>query len=257
MTLAPGDPNCENEGSYPGVDVSTGDLYAAYEFNWATNVFNAACFNTPTSDNLVRVQASCLVLQPSSFCGAPQNKASQPVVSLDAAFIPGYNRFPASDFPRVAVDATARTVSIVWNDAGLHPLGDILLQSYALRTLSPIQSAPVVLDSDSGGAHFLPAVRNVSATGKLAVSWYDRSSPNTAITDVEAALALDPRTTSTPASNTLVTSIPSDWDNVSSDIVPNFGDYTDNYIAGGRVYVAWSDGRLGLPQPFEASAPMP
>jgi hypothetical protein len=136
-------------------------------------------------------------------------------------------------------------------------MGDILLQSYALRTLSPIQSSPVVLNSDSGGLHFLPAVRNASATGKLAVSWYDRATGDTATTDVDAALALDPRTTSTPATNTLVTSVPSNWDNASSDIVPNFGDYTDNYIAGGRVYVAWSDGRLGVPQPFEASAPMP
>jgi hypothetical protein len=257
MTLAPGDPNCENEGSYPGVDTRSGDLYAAYEFNWATNIFNPSCFNTPTSDNLVRVKASCLVLQPSSFCAGPQGSASQAVVSLDAAEIPGYNRFPANDYPRLAVDSTAGTVSIVWNDAGLHPLGDILLQSYALRTLSPIQSSPVVLDSDAGGLHFLPAVRNASATGKLAVSWYDRSISDSASTNVEAALDLSPRTTSTPATNTLVTSTPSDWDNVSSDIVPNFGDYTDNYIAGGRVYVAWSDGRLGLPQPFEASAPMP
>jgi hypothetical protein len=197
------------------------------------------------------------VLQPTSFCGGPQASTSQQIVSLSAAFIPGYNRFPANDFPRVAVDPTTRTVSMVWNDARLHPLGDILLQSYALRTLNPVQGSPVVLNSDTGGLHFLPAVRNASATGKLAVSWYDRSSANTAVTDVDAALALDPRTTSTPAANTLVTSVPSDWNSVSSDIVPNFGDYTDNYIAGGRVFVAWSDGRLGLPQPFAASAPMP
>jgi hypothetical protein len=104
--------------------------------------------------------------------------------------------------------------------------------------------------------HFLPALRNVSATGKLGISWYDRSSPNTAITDVQAALGVNPRTTSTPA-NTLVTSTPTDWNSVSSDIVPNFGDYTDNYIAAGRLFVAWSDGRLGLPQPFEASVAVP
>jgi hypothetical protein len=257
MTLAPGDPNCENEGSYPGVDTGSGDLYAAYEFNTPTNIANPACFNTLTRNFLVRVPASCLVLKVNSFCGAPANKTSVRVTSLDAAPIPGYNRFPAQDFPRIAVDPTAGTVSIVWNDARLHPLGDILLRSFALRTLAAIQSGPVVLDNDPGGLHFLPALRNVSATGKLAVSWYDRSSPNTAVTSVNAALGLDPKLTSTPSSNTQVTTAPTDWNNVASDIVPNFGDYTDNYIAGGRLYVAWSDGRLGLPQPFEANVALP
>jgi hypothetical protein len=237
--------------------VKRGDLYAAYEFNQTTNILNPACFNTPTRNTLVRVQAACLVLQPSTICGALAGSALEPVTSLDAAFIPGYNRFPANDFPRVAVDPSAGTVSMVWNDARMHPLGDILLRSYALGTLTPIQAAPVVLNRDSGGLHFLPALRNVSATGKLAVSLYDRSSANTAVTDVRAAVGIDPRLTSTPKTNTTVTSVPTDWNSVSSDIVPNFGDYTDNYIANGRLYVAWSDGRLGLPQPFEASMPLP
>ena len=199
MTLAPGDPNCENEGSYPGVDVSSGDLYAAYEFNAPTNIFNPACFNTQTRNTLVRVAAAaCLVLQPSTICGAVAGSTSEPVTSLDAAFIPGYNRFPANDFPRIAVDPSAGTVSMVWNDARRHPLGDILLRSYALRTLNPVQATPIVLNRDSGGLHFLPAVRNVSATGKLAVTWYDRSTANTAITDVRGALELDPRAAATP-----------------------------------------------------------
>jgi hypothetical protein len=68
---------------------------------------------------------------------------------------------------------------------------------------------------------------------------------------------VNPRTTSTPSSLALVTTQPSDWDNVSSDIIPNFGDYTDNLVSAGRLYVAWSDGRLGVPQPFEANAPIP
>ncbi len=257
MTLAPGDPNCENEGAYPAVDQTSGDVYAAYEFNQTTNIFNPACFSTPTTNNLVRVPASCLVLRTNSFCGAPAKKTSQRITSLDAAFIPGYNRFPANDFPRIAVDAGAGTVSMVWNDARFHPLGDILLRSYGLGTLKPVQSAPVVLDTDAGGMHFLPALRNASASGKLAVTWYDRASANTAVTTVKGAIGLDPRLTSTPSANTLVTTVPTDWNSVSSDIVPNFGDYTDNYIANGRLYVAWSDGRMGVPQPFEASIAMP
>jgi len=42
----------------------------------------------------------------------------------------------------------------------------------------------------------------------------------------------------------------SNWLAVSSDIIPNFGDYTDNYLTTLGLYVAWSDGRIGEPQPF-------
>ena len=198
-----------------------------------------------------------MVLSTISFCDGPTQTASQRITSLDAAFIPGYNRFPANDFPRIAVDPSVGTVSMVWNDAGVHPLGDILLRTYALGSLSPVGPAPVMLNQDTGGLHFLPAVRNVSATGKLSVTWYSRANPNSAITDVRGALGVDPRLTATPSANALVTSAPTDWNNVSSDIVPNFGDYTDNYVAGGRLYVTWSDGRLGVPQPFVASVAAP
>jgi hypothetical protein len=63
--------------------------------------------------------------------------------------------------------------------------------------------------------------------------------------------------------DTRITSVASNWDNSTSDITPNFGDYTDNNIVttgtwpyvGSTLYVAWSDGRLGVPQPFEAHLP--
>ena len=96
------------------------------------------------------------------------------------------------------------------------------------------------------------ALRNADARGNLAVSFYSRSSANTALTNVNASLKVSPRTTITPTgSDTKITTGPSDWSAVSSIIVPNFGDYTDNYFAGSNLYVAWSDGRLGFPQPFE------
>ena len=54
-----------------------------------------------------------------------------------------------------------------------------------------------------------------------------------------------------------MTNVSSNWLVVSSDITPNFGDYTDNYIdsASGkgltaRIFAAWSDGRSNDPQPF-------
>ncbi len=257
LVLQPGDRQCQNEGAYPAADTASGDVYVAWEFNQASNVFNPACFNTPTQERLARVPAACLVLRTTSPCSPPATRTAENIVSMDAAFIPGYNRFPANDFPRIAVDSPAGTVSIAWNDARFHPLGDILLRSYALGSLNPATPGPVVLDSDGGGMHFLPALRYATHSGKLDVTWYDRTNPNSTITDVRGALGISPTLGSTPSANTLVTDTPSDWNSVSSDIVPNFGDYTDNYIAGGRLYVAWSDGRIGVPQPFEANAASP
>jgi hypothetical protein len=43
---------------------------------------------------------------------------------------------------------------------------------------------------------------------------------------------------------------PTDWLGTSSQIAPNFGDYTDNATVGTTTYYTWSDGRPGVPQPF-------
>jgi len=264
FVVAPGDPNfCENEGSYPAIDPQTGAVYVAYEHNWFTGLFN--CGGETTQNVMNYIPSSCLTLTPTSLCPGPAATKAINITSLEAAFISGYNRFPGSDFPRVAVSDAAGTVSMVWNDAGRNPLGDIVLQSFSLGSLATVQAAPVRLNSDSaiGTLHFLPALRNVSSTGLLNVSWYDRRlNPNSALTDVYAATGVDPRTTSTPKSNTRVTDFSSDWLAVSSVIVPNFGDYTDNFVvpvpkggaSGGRLFVAWSDGRINVPQPFESSA---
>ena len=253
--IAPEDQFCENEGAYPAVDPASGDVYVAWEFNWATNIFFPPCEAIPTANMLARIPRNAK---------APNKIVSVPVVSMTAAFVPGYNRFPASDFPRIAVSnvsangnasSTGGTVSIVWNDARRVPTGDILLQSFALGSLTKVQSAPVRLNSDTTVAwKFLPALRNSTSSGLLNVSWYDRRGLSGAMTAVWAARNVDPRTTTTPA-NVQITNAASDWNAVSSDVVPNFGDYTDNYVAGTTLYVAWSDGRLGLPQPFASKQP--
>ena len=260
LVVANTDPaGCENEGAYPAVDPATGDVYVAYEHNWATGIFG--CFpgpSTPVSNVMNFIPASCLTL-PTASCSGPAAINTVNIVSLQGAFIPGYNRFPPNDFPRLAVSDTYSTVSMVWNDARFHPAGDILMQSMNLVTLGNVTGAPVVLNSDRGGWHFMPGLRNVNQKGLLNVSWYSRASANTALTDVTAAVDVNPRTTATPH-NILVTNVSSDWNAVSSDIIPNFGDYTDNYTigttglnSGSRFFVAWSDGRLGDPQPFEAN----
>jgi len=259
LAAAPLSSCAEIEGSYPAVDPGTGDIYAAYEFNWASNLF---CCTVPVQNVLVYVAANCIALPNPSPCAGPTASTTVNITSMDGAFIPGYDRFPGNDFPRLAVSDTARTVSMVWNDASNNTLGNVVLQSFELASLAHVQSAPVKLDNDgiAGNLHFLPAVRKADANGNLNVTWYDRRlSPSTAFTDVYAALGVNPRTTSTPKSNVRVTNVSSNWLAVSSDITPNFGDYTDNYVErtsgsglSAIIYAAWSDGRINDPQPFNA-----
>lgn len=263
IALASADAGCaELEGAYPAVDEATGDVYVAWEFNWATNTFGC---QAQVQEQLAYVPAvSCIAIPSPSPCTGgypPIAYAAINIVSMDAASIPGYNRSPANDFPRLAVSDPTGTVSMVWNDARANPSGDILLQSFRLGTLAAIQSAPVKLNNDrtgTGAFHFMPALRNVDANGDLNVSWYDRRlQPSTDYTDVYAALGVSPAATTTPKSNLRVTNVSSDWLSVSSDIVPNFGDYTDNYVEAAsskhdsaQIFAAWSDGRINDPQPF-------
>jgi hypothetical protein len=260
---------CENEGAYPAVDVRSGDVYVAWEYNWSTDLgpgggAPVSCIVTPHENRVAYVPAACLTATP---CTTAPNQAAIGVVSIDVAFVPGFNRVPfafpvnapAGDFPRIAVSDPAGTVSLVWNDARRIPSADILLQSFQLGSLSPVQDAPVRLNADGGpNWNIMPALRNADADGKLNVSWYQQHEPG-ALTDVMAAMRIDPRTGETPA-NVRVTTGPTGWLNVSSDIIPNFGDYTDNYVLATAsapytdrvLFVSWSDGRLGLPQPFAA-----
>jgi hypothetical protein len=249
--------NCEQEGAYPSVDRATGAVYVAWEGNWPSEI---GC-PTPATNDVAYIPASCLTLTPTSPCTSPAAMVKVPITSMSAAFIPGYNRFPMNDFPRIAVSDPHSTVSIVWNDARYHPAGDILLQSWHLATLTPIQSKPTIVNGSQGGWHMLPALRGVDDDGDLEISFYQRSSGTSSLTSYVAALNVSPLATSTTAGTT-VTSASTNWSNTSSDIIPNFGDYTDNYVTIGlgtdtdeiNIYAAWADGRSGDPQPFFALA---
>lgn len=265
LVVHPGE-TCENEGAYPAVDIQSGDVYVAWEYNWATNFLGPTPCNTTAhvQNRVAYVPFNCLTLTPTSPCTTTPLTVSVNIVSIDLAFIPGFNRNPAAaapagDFPRIAVSDPYGTVTIVWNDTRFHALGDILLQSYDLVSLSRVQSKPVRINPDTGGLHFMPALRQAEDSGLINVSYFQRDTANTDDTNVDALLNLSPRTTG-PGSRTRVTSVPSAWLDTSSDIQPNFGDYTDNYVQAvssapfynNTLYVAWSDGRLGVPQPFEA-----
>ncbi len=266
FSVASPDPRgCENEGAYPAVDLTTGDVYVAYEYNWGTDEF-APCNGpaTPTEEVMTKTPLSCLPLADVASCPKPTAKITVPISSLGATPVAGYNRFASNDFPRLAVSDPYGTVSMVWNDTRYHPLGDILLQSFRLGTLAPVQAVPVVLDRPaSGGMHMFPAMRTAASNGRLDVSWYSRSSAATADTNVNSVLGVSPLTTTRPPSNIRITNVASNWLLATSVITPNFGDYIDEAFSttgtppyvGNTLYVAWSDGRFGVPQPFEAHRP--
>jgi hypothetical protein len=258
---------CDNEGSMPAVDPVTGTAYVGYEFNSDTAIgaiFACQGSATPIQNVLTREPLRCLRLAATSPCAGPAARISVPVITMAADTIPGYNRFPGNDFPRLAVSHRFGTVSMVWNDARFHPMGDILLQSFRATSLRPVQAKPVRLDRPhDAGLSFLPAVRSATRSGVLDVTWFSRSSVTTSLTNVLGALGVSPVTRSTPP-NVRITDVASDWDHNSSLIVPNFGDYTDNAVVvtgqppyvGSTLFVAWSDGRLGVPQPFSARVPV-
>jgi hypothetical protein len=270
FSVARPDPRgCENEGAYPAVSTGTGAVYVAFEYNIFTAMF-APCNTaaTPTAEVMTRTPLSCLPLAAVASCPSPRARETVPIDSMGGVQVTGYSRFTTNDFPRLAVSDPYGTVSMVWNDAGIHPLGDILLQSFDQGTLAPIQGAPVVLNQPqsgpgSGGLHMFPAMNTANSTGLLDVSWYARDEAQTTLTNVDAVLGVNPRTTTPSSSNIRITSMASDWLQNSSIINPNFGDYIDEAFSttgtppyvGGTLYFAWSDGRFAVSQPFEAHLP--
>ena len=266
FSVAKPDPlGCENEGAYPAVDTATGSVYVAYEYNWGTDTF-APCNGaaTPTADVMTKTPLHCLPLATVASCPSPRAKAVVPITSLGTTPVPGYNRFASNDFPRLAVSNRYGTVSMVWNDTRYHPLGDILLQSFRLGRLQPVQAVPVVLDHPaSGGLHMFPAMRTAASNGLLDVSWYSRRSAQTVDTNVDAVMGVNPLTRTPPTSNIRITNVASNWLYATSIVTPNFGDYIDEAFSttarppyvGNTLYFAWSDGRLSVPQPFEAHLP--
>ena len=241
----------EDEGAYVSV-ASGGDAYVAWERNWFTNLFDG--------DPYVYIHSARLPAQASSpDLGGPSNpivvsqgqsnaNAAGGVKSLDSTLIPGYNRGIGQDFPRIVVNPITNKVIVEWNDGSHHPLGDIFLRSLSLNlTGGTIRQ---VNDDSDFTLHFLPAI-SVRSNGTVCSSWYDRrgAGPASALTDYFGDCG------SPTGTDFRITSGLTDWTNTGSLIIPNFGDYTDNASAGTATYFIWSDGRIGIPQPFVATAP--
>ena len=246
----PEEPTVVNTGAYATVSAS-GDTYLAWERNIDSNLFNgdpyvyihAAKVPAGASAPSVGGTASPVVVT----AGQQNSSAAGGVKSLDGTAISGYSRGLGNDFPRIALDAPLGRVVFVWNDASLHPLGDIFLRTLDMSLASPTAVAKVNDDS-SYALHFLPAV-SVRSDGAIVTSWYDRrrGGPQSTLTDYYAEVRSRPTTSS---SDVRITTGQSDWLGASSLIDPNFGDYTDNTSSGNRTYFTWSDSRIGVPQPF-------
>lgn len=250
ISVWPEEPLVENEGAYAAV-APGGDTYVAWERNLDSNFFNG---DPHIYEHLALVPADA---------NAPVRGGRQnPVVvtkgqvnatpvggvrSLGTVVIAGYNRGTGNDFPRIAWDRVAGRVDVAWNDGSLHALGDIWLRSYSAQLGNPSPIVRVNDDSDYT-MHFLPAV-SVRSNGHVCTSWYDRRrfGPDSAHTDYFGECR---PATGVQAADFRITTGATDWTNTSSLITPNFGDYTDNASAGTTTYYTWSDGRIGVPQPF-------
>ena len=134
------------------------------------------------------------------------------VRSLSAQFIAGYNRGTGNDFPRIAYDGATNQVLVEWNDASLHPLGDIWMRAFTRQ----LQFSGIVRVNDDSDytLHFLPAI-SVRNDGTICSSRYDRrlSGPDSALTDYFAECRSSPTGNAT---DFRVTTGETDWTNTSS-----------------------------------------
>jgi hypothetical protein len=250
VVVWPEEPVEVNTGAYVAV-APGGDAYLAWERNVQSNLndgdpyvyIHAALVRAGDTAPVVGGPAAARVVSTGQRNASPTGG----VKSMDAVVIPGYSRGIGQDFPRIAVDAPKHKVVVVWNDASAHPLGDIWLRGLPLDlTISgPISK---VNDDDSFALHFLPAV-SVRTDGSIATSWYDRriGGPTSVDTEYFAEIRTSP---TKPGRDFRITTAATNWSNTGSLINPNFGDYTDNASSGTTTYFTWSDGRIGVPQPF-------
>jgi hypothetical protein len=239
-------------GSYPTV-APGGDVYVAWEKNIDSNLFG-------TPDPYVYIMAAHIPAGGTAPDNTVVASLNQPgsvrltggFKSLDATQITGYTRFQGQDFPRIAYNPVLGQVDIEWNSASLHPLGDIFLKALA-PGLTDNATAPVMQVNDDSDftLHFLPAV-SVRSDGAICSSWYDRrlGGASSTLTDYWGECR---SSAGVNGSDFRITTGSTDWNGTGSLIDPNFGDYTDNTSTGLTTYYLWSDGRVGVPNPFADS----
>lgn len=244
-----------NAGSYPAV-APNGDVYVGWERNLFTNfdfggdpwIHEHAAY-IPAGSAVPTVGGTDSPVYITD--GQVNGHAYGGVKSVSNAPIAGYTRYTVDDFPRIAYDATTNGVVFSWQDASLHPLGDIWLRSMStgLASMGAIQK---VNDGGDWALHLFPAV-SVGSDGSIRTSWYDRGAYGGSSTLTDYVGEIRPSAGVNRPDFTISTG-PTDWLGTSSQINPNFGDYTDNVTVGTTTYYTWSDGRPGVPQPFVDSS---
>ncbi|HEV2106386.1 MAG TPA: T9SS type A sorting domain-containing protein, partial [Candidatus Eisenbacteria bacterium] len=121
-----------------------------------------------------------------------------------------------------------------------------------------VWSAPVRVNDDSTGFDdWLPEV-DVAPDGGAYCAWYDyRDAPvatDGGAAGVHLAYSPDGGGTWTPLGQ--VASQLTNWTGVSSNIIPNQGDYMSLSSNGADVFPCWADGRGGTPDVFLAAVPL-
>jgi hypothetical protein len=243
-----------NQGAYPTV-APGGDIYVAWERNYVTNLFrgdpyvyiHAAHIAAGAAHPVEGGNRAPIVVTE----GQRNSNPAGGVKSLDGVLIAGYNGEIGNDYPRVAWNAPLHRLVVEWNDASAHPLGDIWMRTFGQGLRNPSAFSRVNSHPDFT-LHLMPAV-SVRADGTICSSWYDRrlGGPDSPVTDYFGECR---RTPARAAPDFRITTGSTDWANTSEFIEPNFGDYTDNTSTGNRTYFTWSDGRIGVPQPFVDSS---
>lgn len=248
ITVWPEEKNTVNQGAYVSV-ARNGDAYVAWEHN--LNSFNGDPYVYIHAARVRSGATTAVVGGPTNprvvTLGQRNSSRAGGVKSLDAVGIAGYNRGVGQDFPRIAVNTRLGRVVVVWNDASAHPLGDVWMRALPMN-LTVGGRIVKVNDDSSYSLHFLPAV-SVRSNGSIVTSWYDRrrAGANSTRTDYFGEIRSTP---TSRAQDFRITTRWTDWAATSAVVQPNFGDYTDNASTGHTTYFTWTDGRLGVPQPF-------
>ncbi len=115
-------------------------------------------------------------------------------------------------------------------------------------------TAPARVNNDSPWYdNYLPEIA-VAGNGDLYSLWYDfRDSPAGTCGGVSHAyMAQSTNNGQNWTQLGAASSVQTNWTNVSSNIIPNMGDYLGLFADGTAVYPSWGDGRLGNPDVFAA-----
>jgi hypothetical protein len=150
----------------------------------------------------------------------------------DLSFTSSYRK---NSFPAFAVSPANGNVYDVYADQPNATVGAEI--EFILSSNGGVSfTSPVVINDDSAGEQFMPAV-TVDSSGVIHASWFDtrRSPSNTSLYDIFATFSKD--TGGTFAPNAQVTSTLIDADSVSF-----IGDYAGIAAAGGFAHPVWTSG---------------